>query len=240
MIRNVALLQLDNLKEYQKNLDNIKKYINELPSNSIILAPEVSLTDYDYENIEEAAKFSEYALNELVNIVDKQILALTLLRKIDNYYVNEAVVIHNKTVIHRQKKHKLFKLGDEDKYLKAGDGNDIEIFEIDGIKFGLLICFELRFKELWLKLEGADIILVPSQWGLPRKRHLEILPHALAVINQCYVLVANSRKDTMASSSAIYSPMGGVVLNDAKECIKSEIDLKEIKLMRRYLNIGID
>ena len=239
MKREVAILQLDNLKEYNRNLENIKKYIKDLPQDAIILAPEVCLTDYDYENIQEAAKFSEYALKELVKLIDNQILALTMLRQIDNYYVNEAVVIHKRAVVHRQRKHKLFKLGDEHKYLKAGDAKDIEIFEVDGIKFGLLICFELRFKELWKKLEGADVILVPSQWGLPRKRHLEILPHALAVMNQCYVMVANSKKETMASSSAIYSPMGGVVINDAKECIKGEIDFKEIKLMRRYIDVGI-
>ncbi len=237
MKREAALLQLTNKKEYQKNLDDIKKYINSLPKEAIIVAPEVCLTDYDYDNLNKAAEFSEYALKELCSLIDKQILALTLIRKIDNNFVNEAVVIHNRTIVHRQKKHKLFKLGNEDKYLKAGDGSDIHIFTIDGIKFGLLICFELRYKELWQKLEGADIIMLPSQWGLPRKRHLEILSNGLAVMNQCFVLTANSKKETMAASSGIYSPMGGVNINDASECIRSEIDLNEVKLMRRYIKV---
>jgi len=41
----------------------------------------------------------------------------------------------------------------------------------------------------------------------------------------------------MASSSAIYAPMGGVVLDDAARLIKSEIDFKQIKFMRRYLKL---
>ena len=126
-------------------------------------------------------------------------------------------------------------LGEEDKHLNAGKAEDIGLFEIDGIKYGLLICFELRFKDLWKQLEGADVILVPSQWGITRKKHLEILPQALAIMNQCYVIVSNSAKETMASSSAIYSPNGGVVMDDMLEAIEAEIDFSLMKKMRRYL-----
>ena len=237
MHRNIAVLQLNNNPEYEKNLEKLKKYIKELPKDAVILAPEVCLTDYDYENLDKACEFSKVALSELTNLVDNQIVALTLLRKIDGKFVNQAVVLHKGRVVHTQNKHKLFKLGDEHKFLEAGSDEDIDIFEVDGIKFGLLICFELRFKELWLKLEGADVILVPSQWGLPRKRHLEIVGNSLAVINQCYVAIANSSKADMASSSAIYAPMGGVVIDDASECIQSIVDFKQIKFMRRYLKL---
>ena len=238
MSRSFAVLQLKNNSDYVRNLEKVKEYIINLPKDAIVLAPEVCLTDYDYENLDKACEFGEVALKELLNLVENKILALTLLRKIDGKVVNQAVVIHNRRVVHTQNKHKLFKLGDEHLFLEAGDGEDIKIFEVDGIKFGLLICFELRFKELWQKLEGADVILVPSQWGISRKRHLELLGNALAVVNQCYVAVANSSKADMASSSAIYAPMGGVTIDDASECIKSILDFKQIKFMRRYLKLS--
>ena len=237
MKRDITVLQLNNNPSYRRNLEKIKEYIRTLSSNAIILAPEVCLTDYDYENLEKACEFSEVALKELTQMVDNQIVALTILRKIDDKFVNQALVLHKGKVVHSQNKHKLFKLGDEHKFLEAGSGEDIEIFEVDGIRFGLLICFELRFKELWQKLDGADIILVPSQWGLPRKRHLEIIGNSLAVVNQCYVAIANSSKADMASSSAIYAPMGGVVIDDASESIQSIVDFKQIKFMRRYLKL---
>jgi len=236
--RDIAVLQLRNNPKYENNLEKIKHYINKLPNDAVVLAPEVCLTDYDYENLDKACEFSEVALKELLNLVENQILTLTLLRKIDGKVVNQAVVFHKGKVIHTQNKHKLFKLGNEHLFLEAGDGEDIKIFEVDGIKFGLLICFELRFKELWQKLEGADIILAPSQWGISRKRHLELLGNTLAVVNQCYVAVANSSKADMASSSAIYAPMGGVTIDDARECIKSVLDFKQIKFMRRYLKLS--
>ncbi|NPA28487.1 MAG: carbon-nitrogen hydrolase family protein [Epsilonproteobacteria bacterium] len=232
-----VVLQLENKKEYQKNLDELIESINSVSKSALIVAPEVCLTDYDYENLEKACEFSEYALNELLKIIDNQILALTLLRKKGDSFVNEAVVINKHRVVHSQLKHKLFRLGNEHLYLRAGDGSDIKIFEINGVKFGLLICFELRYKELWQKIEGAEIILAPSQWGLPRKRHLEIISNGLAVINQAFVLVANSSKADMASSSGIYFPMGGKIINDYAKIIETKLDFKELKFMRRYLKL---
>jgi len=228
-------LQLPNVTKYQKNLDKLLAYIEQYREHKLIVAPEVCLTDYDYEHIDAAVAFSEQALIELKAVVNEQIVVLTLLSKQGEYYTNDAIVIHRHKIVHRQSKHKLFLLGEEDKYLQAGKAEDIQLFEIDGVKYGLLICFEVRFKHLWAQLEGADVILLPSQWGIPRKRHLEILPQALAIMNQCYVIVANSAKETMASSSAIYSPNGGVVMDDMQEVIEGEIDFGLIKKMRRYL-----
>jgi len=228
-------LQLSNHPVYQKNLDKLLAHIKQYREHKLIVAPEVCLTDYDYAHIDEAVAFSEQALEQLKGVVNEQIAVLTLLCKRDGVYHNDAVVIHRHQVIHRQSKHKLFLLGEEDKHLQAGKAEDIQLFEIDGVKYGLLICFEARFKHLWAQLEGADVILLPSQWGMPRKRHLEILSQALAIMNQCYVVVANSAKETMASSSAIYSPSGGVVMDDMQEAIEGEIDFFLIKKMRRYL-----
>jgi hypothetical protein len=43
----------------------------------------------------------------------------------------------------------------------------------------------------------------------------------------------------MAKSSAIISPFGDYYEDDDLEVLIKEIDLREIKKMRRYLNIGI-
>lgn len=231
----VITLQLKNHKKYKKNLAKLLNYLDRYKSRSLIVAPEVCLSDYDFEHIDEAVLFGEIALQKLLEKVNKQILVLTLLCKDGADYTNDAVVIHKGKVVHRQSKHKLFLLGDEHKYLNVGSESNIKLFEIDGVKYGLLICFELRFKKLWKRLEGADVIMVPSQWGIARKRHLEVLSGALAIMNQCYVIVSNSSKEDMASSSGIFSPSGGVVMDDMMEAIEGEIDFSLIKKMRRYL-----
>jgi predicted amidohydrolase len=231
-----AVLQMDNLVPYQKNLDILLAHIGQLSDHDIILAPEVCLTDYDYGNIDEACRFGENALRQLCDKVDNQVVGLTVLTKHENgKYTNDAVLVHNHKIVHRQSKHKLFLLGEEDKHLQPGSIEEFTLFEIDGIRYGMMICFELRFKEIWKRLEGADVILVPSQWGLPRKHHLEILSPALAVMNQTYVLVANSAKSDMARSSMICSPDGGLTGGDEREVISKTIDMALIRKIRRYI-----
>ncbi len=231
----VVTLQLPSAKRYQENFDTLLNYLHTYQDKDVIVAPEVYLTAYDYEHLSTAAKFSANALKTLKKIVNEQIVVLTLILEDGDEFVNQAVVIHKHKVIHRQNKVKLFKLGDEDIYLTAGKEKKIKPFEIDGVKYALLICFELRFKDLWKQIEGADIVLVPARWGLPRKEHLEILSRALAVMNQCYVLLANSSDADMASSSAIIAPNGNVVMKEEGEVIEGVVDFREIKKMRRYI-----
>jgi len=231
----VAVLNLPSAKRYQENLDKLLTIIKEQDDKQIIVAPEVFLTAYDYEHLSTAAMFSAKALKILKQEVNEQILVLTVILEEGDGFVNQAVVIHKHKIVQRQNKVKLFKLGDEDLYLHAGKKKKIMPFEIEGVKYAILICFELRFKELWKQIEGVDIVLIPARWGLLRKKHLEILSSALAVMNQCYVLLSNSSDDDMASSSSIISPNGNRVIDDSAEVIEGVVDFREIKKMRRYI-----
>ena len=231
----LVTLQLSTKKRYQENLEALLSHLVTYQDKHIVLAPEVCLTGLDYEHMTTAAKFSANALKMLKKEVGEQIVVLTLILEDGEDFVNQAVVIHKHRIIHKQEKVKLFKLGDEDLYFKAGKKKKIEPFEIEGVKYAILICFELRFKELWKQIEGADVVFFPSRWGKPRKKHLEVLSAALAVMNQCYVVVANSSDTDMASSSSVISPTGDVTMDDKQEGIEATIDFREIKKMRRYV-----
>ena len=231
----VAVLNLPSAKRYQENLDTLLHLLREHSDKKIVVVPEVYLTAYDYEHLHTAAMFSAKALKLLKQETNEQIVVLTLILEEGDGFVNQAVVIHKHKVVYKQNKFKLFRLGDEDLYLHAGKKKKIMPFEIEGVKYAILICFELRFKDLWKQIEGVDIVLVPSRWGVLRKKHLEILSSALAVMNQCYVLLSNSSDSDMASSSAIISPNGKVVMDDSKEVVEGVVDFREIKKMRRYI-----
>ncbi len=232
---SVAVLNLPTTKRYQENLDKLLTIIKQSSEKQIIVAPEVYLTAYDYEHLHTAAMFSAKALKILQKEIDDQIVVLSLMLEENGSFVNQAVVIHKHKIVYKQNKFKLFKLGDEDLYLHAGKKKKIMPFEIEGIKYAIIICFELRFKDLWKQIEGVDIVLIPARWGLPRKKHLEILSTALAVMNQCYVLLSNSSDSDMASSSAIISPNGNIIIDDSKEILEGIVDFREIKKMRRYI-----
>lgn len=228
-------LQLPSSKRYQENLDTLLKYLQTYNDSELIVTPEVYFTTYDFEHMETAAMFSANVLKALKKEVENQILVVTLILKEADRFVNRAMVIHKHKIVYRQDKVKLFKLGKEDQHLKAGKEKKVKLFDINGITYALLICFELRFKELWKSVEGADVVLIPARWGLPRKRHLEILSRALAVMNQCYVIVSNSFDIDMAGASAIIAPNGEVIQADTQKAIEGIVELNEIKKMRRYI-----
>jgi len=231
----VVSLQLPTVKRYQENLDRLLQYLELYPYKGLIVAPEVCLTNFDYEHLETAAKFSAKALKVIKKSVDEQIVVLTLILQSKEGFVNQAVVIHKHKVIHKQNKVKLFPLGSENHHFQAGKKRKIKMFEVAGVKYALLVCFELRFKELWKQIEGVDVVLIPARWGAARKRHLEVLSRALAVMNQCYVIVSDSSDEECACASAIISPNTDVVQDDNSMAVEGQIDFLEIKKMRRYI-----
>jgi len=231
----IALLQLESTPNYDENLKRLLTQIKAQQDKELIMAPEVYLTAYDYDNFDEVIAFYEKAMEQILPLISTQILVFTVIKKEGDNIVNQALVIHDHKVVYTQNKYKLFKIGNEHKYFQAGEQKDIVSFEINGISYALLICFELRFKELWKQIEGVDMILVPAMWGKPRKKHLEVLSQALATMNQSFVCVCNSANDDMAKSSAIISPWCDVIMDDNKELIEATIDLKEVKKVRRLI-----
>jgi len=223
--------------DYQANLNRLIALIQSHDQSDIIVAPEVALTGFDYDRFEEAAAFYDEAINTLRAFIGERLLVVSLIKATPDGIVNCAIAMHNHQLIYSQNKAKLFRLGDEHRYFLEGSTQHITKFQLGTLTFGILICFELRFKELWQKLEGCDIIFIPAQWGNPRKAHLETLSRALAIINQCFVVVANAANDDMARSSAIISPNGDTLMNDRLQAISTKIDLHEIKKMRRYIDI---
>ena len=233
----ITLLQLDSSAKYQKNLERLINYIKTHQDKDLIMAPEVYLTAYDYENFDEAIAFYDIAMKTILPLIDSQILVFTIIKREGDNIVNQALIIHEHKVVYTQNKYRLFKIGDEDKYFKSGEKEAIKPFTINGVSYALLICFELRFKELWREIEGVDIVLVPAMWGKARKKHLEVLSQALATMNQSFVCVCNSANDEMAKSSAIISPWCDVIMDDDSEIIESVIDLKEVRKVRRLISM---
>ncbi len=233
-------LQLETSKDFQKNLESLVSKIDSCEDGSIILAPEVALTDFCYDRMDEAGAFADTAIKALEEKSKNRTIALTLITKDGGKYQNTFFALHNGKTVHTQNKHKLFGFGGEHTHFKAGKKSEIKIFEIEGIKCASLICFELRFIDLWKQTRGADIIFVPARWGVLRKSHYESLCHALAIANQCYVIASDSSDAAYAKGSAIISPFGERVIDDDLSVLSVVADSKEIKKMRKYLDVGIN
>ena len=237
--RQLVSLQFETDSDYQKNLDTLLLLAKTTAAESIILAPEVSMTNFDYPNFHEAAAFSKHIDTALLEASCDRTIVTTMIELHEEKFYNVAKVYHHKKIIHTQAKHKLFVIGDERKYFTAGNKEAIKIFEIDGIKVAILICFELRFTDLWQQLLGADLILVPAQWGKIRTEHFKALTKALAISNQCYVIASDAANEDTTSASAIITPFGETYSNHTALIQTLGFDKKVIDTMRRYIDIGL-
>ena len=224
---------------YEENLQTLLSLIKQTQDNTLVVAPEVCLSAYDYENFDAVLEFAPRAIEEIKKVSYNKIIILTIIEKRDGKVFNFAKIFHNGEVVFERAKTKLFRFGDEHKYMSEGSVEDFKIVEVDGIKIAIFICFEMRFKELWQKSEGADVIATPSYWGVLRTEHFKSITQSLALINQCYVVASDSQNDDCTKMSGIINPQGEVIRNDAKPLLEIKYDKKEIELMRRYMDVGI-
>jgi len=102
-------------------------------------------------------------------------------------------------------------------------GNTPSVFSIainnQEWRFGLSICYDLRFPELYRSLGEVDCHIIPAAFTYTTgKDHWEILLRARAIENQCYVLASaqggihiNQRRTW--GNSMLIDPWGAVLAN---------------------------
>ena len=111
--------------------------------------------------------------------------------------------------------------------------------------FGLSVCYDLRFPELYRQLaaKGAEVMFVPSAFTFPTgAAHWEPLLRARAIENQTYLIAPNQIGKNVHGyadygNSMIIDPWGKVIARAPdKECfITAEIDRDYIEKVRREL-----
>ena len=120
--------------------------------------------------------------------------------------------------MHRYRKIHPFTFGGEDRYFNAGDS--FTQVTIDGVRFTLFVCYDLRFAdEFWQLATTTDVFLVPANWPEPRRAHWMSLLQARAIENQAYVIGCN-RVGTggglaYSGDSRIVDPLGELLATAA-------------------------
>jgi len=140
----------------------------------------------------------------------------------------------------------LFRLMDEEKYLQPGDQTGM--LALEGISAGMMICYDIRFPELFRKLAlaGAKAVFVPAEWPNPRLHHWRTLLQARAIENQMYVIACNrcgqSGDTVFFGHSMVIDPWGEVIAesDDQEGILRAEIDLALVDDVRTRIPIFED
>ncbi len=124
-------------------------------------------------------------------------------------------------------------------------GNEVTVFDCDEGRFGLCICFDVRFPELsrCMMLKGAQAVFVPAAFNITTgPAHWELVFRQRAVDNQLFTAACSPARDEKGAyvaygNSMICSPWGDVLARaDEKETILyGDIDLGLNASIRRQL-----
>jgi predicted amidohydrolase len=105
--------------------------------------------------------------------------------------VSNAVFVFAPDGGHRATYRKFFLFPSEREAFVAG--RELHVVDMDGVKVCPLICYDLRFPELWrlAAVAGAEVFSISSCWPAPRHAHWRSLLVARAIENQAVVVAAN-------------------------------------------------
>ncbi|GAA4476996.1 carbon-nitrogen hydrolase family protein [Enteractinococcus fodinae] len=100
----------------------------------------------------------------------------------------------------------------ESDWVTPGSIEEPQLIDINGLRFGLQTCYDLRFPEVARMLvdAGANVLVTPAAWvpGPLKETHWMTLLRARAIENTAYVLGADQSAPVGIGHSAIIDPMG--------------------------------
>ncbi|MDD1679851.1 MAG: nitrilase [Methanomicrobiales archaeon] len=137
----------------------------------------------------------------------------------------------------------LFTPAGEDRNYTPGEA--LATFTLEGVHFGIAICYDLRFAPLFhlYALQGVDCMIVPAAWPCRRIGQWELLVATRALESQCYVAGVNrigvTPVEEYCGHSLIASPTGTILARagDDEAMICAEIDIALPQEVREALPV---
>ncbi|HXF73618.1 MAG TPA: carbon-nitrogen hydrolase family protein [Actinomycetota bacterium] len=127
-------------------------------------------------------------------------------------------------------------------------GDQVVTADVEGVRAGLSICYDVRFPELYRMLvaQGAELLLVPAAFTEETGRdHWEVLLRARAIEDQCFVVAPAQwgpwgppeENRRCHGDSLIVDPWGRVLarLDEGVGVAWADLDLAELRRVRERL-----
>lgn len=254
----IAVVQMYVVSEKEKNIDTAKRYIQSATEQGadMVVLPEMFCCPYL------AANFPIYAeqergkvwkqLSEIAKKYEIYLAAGSVPEKTrENKVYNTSYVFDPKgKQIAKHRKMHLFDIDVEGgQSFRESDtltaGSNVTVFDTDFGKFGLCICYDIRFPELsrLMALKGAQAILVPGAFNMTTgPAHWEILFRTRALDNQVYMIGASPARDEKGcyisyGNSIAVSPWGDIInqLEEKEGMFLCDLDFERLQKIRLEL-----
>lgn len=198
----IAIVQMEIIDgNKESNINNALNALTRLAQSKdrpdIVVFPELFTTGYDLMNVQDHAEAIPGETIESISRISmgKFITIGTILERFNEKFFNTAFILGKEgDLMGRYRKTHLFAPMNEKDFLSPGDEiNVFNIAELNDLKIGIAICYDLRFPEVFriMALRGAQIVFLPSEFPKPRKEIWKTLLHARAIENQLFMIGVN-------------------------------------------------
>ena len=243
----LALFQIstDDTESISKRVDRVLKEISDIKNVDLVILPELWMQGAFAERNEAQIEFELHFVNKFLNEIPdltRKIGACihigSILKRNSDRYFNTSITYDNLgKIISTYSKKKLF-INERD-FFSPGK-NIVTFANQHGIKFCPLICFDLRFPELFRDSAnfGSEVYIISAAWPTVRISHWHALLKARAIENQAFVVGCNGVGTQLGvdlgGNSAIYDPLGrNILFSKTAEIINySTIDLSYVQEVR--------
>lgn len=230
-------------------ISHLERFAGERPL--LVVFPEAYLTGYVVDSLEAAREIAIDLSPDSPYVRDLRRACQSLgvfavvgaIGRDEGRVLNSALLFCPSGEVHRYDKTHLPFLG-VDRFVTPGGA--LPVFETSIGRVGVLICYDLRVPEAAreLALNGADLIVLPTNWPEGAEMTPTHVAPARALENRVFVATCN-RVGTeggvrFIGQSGIYDVMGGTIVTagDGPETITTEVDLALARQKRSVIRPG--
>ena len=223
------------LLNIEENIDAISKIITPIEQFDLLVIPELANSGYVFTKKDELAQVAEELpggfftekLIELAKQKDGYIVSGICEKKGEKFF-NSSVIVGPEGYVGKYRKIHLF---DREKlFFEPGDG-EFKLFEIRGMKVGLLICWDWIFPEATriLALKGMDVLAHSTNLVLS---YCQTAMVTRSIENQIYTITSNrTGLETNGELSLHFKGQSQITSPDAKRLAQAGLDNDEIQIV---------
>ena len=230
-MRTAVVQAKSNVGNFEENFQKIAEIVSR-NSADVFVFPELFLSGYtlDERILRDGAKFLDSNLNDLVRLSREKdaMIIFGAPRIVGKNLRNSVVVIKKKREVLFYDKTHLFRK--EKEIFEPGE--DFLVFDFKGVKFGVLLCYEIGFPEISriLALRGAQVLTSLFAFGKERYRIYDTATKARAIENGAFLVASSTTGKGLMDfigNSRVVHPSGKVLsqLDDEEGILATDIDV---------------
>ena len=252
----LALIQMNIAADKAQNLAHAAELVLSAEAADVIMLPEMFCCPYrnrDFvKNAEEEGGAVTTALCEMAKASGAYLIGGSMPERDGEKLYNTSFCFDPAgRMIAKHRKVHLFDVAIEggQKYRESrtfSPGESVTAFDTPFGKFGVIVCFDIRFPDMIRRLRDIDFLAVPAAFNMTTgPLHWELLFRARAVDEQIFTFGCAPARDESApyvsyGNSIAVDPWGRVLARAGAEeqVLTVEIDPEEVRAVRKQIPVG--